>query len=81
MTNQIALSVVTLFLCLWTVLLARFKGYSALCWFFAGGIVGVLILWRLPAFPEPQFRVRANALGTALSALSLLAAMLLKSFL
>ena len=65
-----------LLFCLWTSLLARLKGYSALCWLLAGGPVGVLVLCLLPLVSpvERKPRHRANRWGLILSTLSLVTA-------
>jgi hypothetical protein len=73
---------VTLFFCTWAALLARLKGYSALCWFLAGGPVGVLLLSRLRSVNPREWKERrkANRLGLVLSGASLLAACLCKTW-
>ena len=71
------------FFCLWSALLARFKGYSAACWLLGGGALGVVILFCLPlASPyESAKQRRGNRLGLALSVAFLLAGWLVKQFL
>ena len=71
------------FFCLWSALLARFKGYSAGCWLLSGGLLGVIVLFRLPlAGPlEQRTQLRGNRLGLGLSLASLLAACLAQHFL
>ena len=66
---QIISLVLSVFFCLWTALLARLKGYSATCWFLGGGVLGVLLLCRLPlAGPgERAQKARGNRLGLILS--------------
>ena len=61
------------FFCLWSALLARFKGYSAACWLLGGGALGILILFCLPpANPyEAAKQRRGNRLGLTLSIASL----------
>ena len=70
---QIYSGALLVFFCLWTASLARLKGYSAACWFLAGGAVGVVVLCFLPAvsFGQPQKRIRGNRLGLLMSAVSL----------
>jgi hypothetical protein len=69
--------------CLWSAILARLKGYSAVCWLFAGGMVGVALLCRLPPARSQRAakRRRANRLGLLLSGASLLLAGLARKFL
>ena len=69
--------------CLWSALLARLKGYSAICWMFAGGIVGVVLLCRLPPARSEHFskRRRFNLLGLLISAVTLLLGGLASEFL
>ncbi len=76
--QQLLLPTALLFFCLWTALLARFKGYSATCWLLGGGVVGVAVLCLLPAPgpAEPEKRTKGNRLGLFLSAASLSAACL-----
>ena len=80
---QIILLAALFFLCLWAAVFARFKGYSAACWFLGGGIIGVLVLSFLPlAGPgNGEKRARGNRLGLLFSALSILGAALLQEFL
>jgi hypothetical protein len=80
---QITLAAALFFLCLWTSIFARFKGYSAACWFLGGGIIGVLVLCFIPTVGrvEGQKRIQGNRLGLLLSGLSILAAFLLRKFL
>ncbi len=70
----IILPAVLLFFCLWTAFLARFKGYSAACWFLGGGALGVAVLCLLPpASPlDRARRRRGNLLGLLWSGLSVL---------
>ncbi len=70
---QILPAAALLFFCLWTALLARFKGYSATCWFLGGGLVGVAVLCRLKAAgPDDRARkTRVNRLGLLMSGLSI----------
>jgi hypothetical protein len=79
MILQIVLGGGLFFFWLWTALLARFKGYSAVCWLFGGGIVGLVFLSRLPlAGPaDPRKRSKGNLLGLALSCISVITAFLL----
>jgi hypothetical protein len=81
MTRENLWVLAALFLCLWTGLLARFKGYSALCWFVAGGPIGIVFLLSLPANPNKQSRIRANSLGLLISLFSLTGILLLQHFL
>jgi len=46
-TSEIIAPAGLIFVCLWNALLARFKGYRAACWLFAGGLIGVLA----PSYP------------------------------
>ena len=82
-TSQPFPLVALFFLCLWAAMFARFKGYSAACWFLGGGMIGVLVLCFLPtAGPaEREKRDRGNRLGLLFSGLSILAATLLREFL
>jgi hypothetical protein len=60
-----------MFLCLWTGLMARLKGYSAVCWLFGGGVVGLVLLCRLPVAGPGDWarKARGNRLGLVLSLL------------
>jgi hypothetical protein len=71
------------FFCLWSALLARLKGYSAICWLLSGGAVGVLVLCLLPSTGPGQLvqKRRCNLLGLAISALSILSGWLLSELL
>jgi hypothetical protein len=73
----------TLFFSVWTALLARLKGYSALRWHFAAGPVGVLVLLRLrPASQlEDAQRKKNDRIGLALSTFTVLAACACEEFL
>lgn len=76
------LPVALLFFCLWTALLARLKGYSALCWLFAAGPIGVVLLCKLTRvnLGERQKKSWANRLGLSLSATSLLLGFLFRTW-
>ncbi len=71
---NIFLPTLTLFFCLWSALLARLKGYSAMCWLLGGGLVGVALLCWLPMAGPGQLENgrRGNRLGLFLSTLSIL---------
>jgi hypothetical protein len=77
---RLVISAAMLFFCLWSALLARLKGYSALCWVLAGGPVGVVLLWRLPlAGPcELKRQRKCNRLGLLISTACLLAVCIAK---
>ena len=72
-----------LFFCLWTALLARLKGYSAACWFFGGGVIGVVILCALPSvMPTDRDRKRNGSFfGLVVSGVSItVAGLFFKAF-
>jgi hypothetical protein len=80
---RILLWALLVFFCLWSALLARLKGYSAICWLLSGGAIGVLLLCLLP-FASPSRlaqRRRYNLLGLAISALSIFTGWLLRELL
>jgi hypothetical protein len=70
---QLLIGSIAAFFCLWTALLARLKGYSAICWLMGGGAIGVLILCFLPQASRHDWRKKTlgNLLGLILSILSL----------
>jgi hypothetical protein len=72
-----------IFLSAWTGFLARLKGYSAVCWLLAGGIIGVIVLTGLPFITpfEERKRRRGNLLGLLLSGLTLVTCYLLRNLL
>ncbi len=70
---QLVFVAAPLFLCFWTAVLARFKGYSATCWFLGGGVVGVVILSLLPSVTpdEAPTKLRGNRIGILVSTITL----------
>lgn len=73
--GQVLLWAVLGFFCLWSALLARLKGYSAICWLLGGGVIGVVLLCQLsPAsVGRRQDKIRGNLLGLSISVLTIFA--------
>lgn len=75
-----------LFFGLITSLLARRKGYNPLCWFFAGSVVGLLVLAFRPFTNDgglndeerTMLQRKGNQIGLVVSGLALALALFLK---